>query len=212
MAKENDGQDGNNKVNEDNSNTTIKTSNISLKNNMSGAKWLWLYPNSTYPLKKGAYQLKIYSDGQADLDSVVLYSVDSDNFSNTNKENKNLVFNPKFSSPAQIADYKKINPTKHILKIENATRPFMISFAEAYDPLWVAYSNDDNNPGNNIKTSSLPLYSVVNGFYINKTGNYTLTIEYQPQKWFVQGGIISVITVIAILTIYIVRHKIIAIH
>ena len=174
---------------------------------MSGAKWLWLSPNSTYPLKKGTYQLKIYSDGQADLDSIVLYSVGNDNSTNTNKENKNFVFNPKFSSPAQIADYKKINPTKHILKIENATRPFMISFAEAYDPLWVAYSNDDNNPGNNFKTSSLPLYSVVNGFYINKTGNYTLTIEYQPQKWFIQGGTVSVVTAIIILIILVVGQE-----
>ena len=88
----------------------------------------------------------------------------------------------------------------------------MISFAEAYDPLWVAYSNDDNNPGNNFKTSSLPLYSVVNGFYINKTGNYTLTIEYQPQKWFIQGGTISIVTVIIILIILVVGQERIEIH
>jgi hypothetical protein len=212
MEKE---QASNNGNENNNNNTTIKTSNISLKNNMSGAKWLWLYANSTYPLKNGTYDLKIYSNGQADLDSVVLYSVGNANSSNTFKNNKNLVFNPKVSSPAQIADYKKINPTKHILKIENATRPFMISFAEAYDPLWVAYSDDNNNQNNNtsnFKTSSVPLYSIVNGFYINKTGDYTLTIEYQPQKWLIQGGTVSVVTVIIILIILAVGQERIEIH
>jgi len=65
----------------------------------------------------------------------------------------------------------------------------MISFAEVYDLVWIAYCDDSdnnnnqnnntkNNTSNHFKTSSLPLYSVVNGFYINKTGNYNLTIEY----------------------------------
>jgi len=86
----------------------------------------------------------------------------------------------------------------------------MISFAEVYDHAWITYrdasgnnnnqnNNTKNNTSNHFKTDSLPLYSVVNGFYINKTGNYNFTIEYQPQKWFIQGGTISIVTAIIIL-------------
>jgi hypothetical protein len=38
----------------------------------------------------------------------------------------------------------------------------------------------------------------VNGFYVNKTGDYTLFIEYEPQKWFVQGATISTISIVLI--------------
>ena len=78
----------------------------------------------------------------------------------------------------------------------------MLSLAETYDPLWMAscdipdstYDNrisDHKSDGKKFKTSSIPLYSAINGFYINKTGDYILTIEYQPQIWFIQGMTIS---------------------
>jgi hypothetical protein len=79
----------------------------------------------------------------------------------------------------------------------------MISFAESYDPLWSAYTNVDENKrqnsgnsGYSMMTKSIPLYSVVNGFYVNKTGDYSLIIEYQPQKWFIQGATISIMSLV----------------
>ena len=52
--------------------------------------------------------------------------------------------------------------------MKNATRPYMLSFAEEYDPLRVAYTNvQSTNHNDNFKTNSIPLYSIVNGFYIN---------------------------------------------
>jgi hypothetical protein len=82
--------------------------------------------------------------------------------------------------------------------------------------MWIAYSDTNNkdsniqngNDNDHFKTSSVPLYSIVNGFFVNKTGDYTLIIEYKPQSWFIQGGIVSIITVIAILVIYFLRHTI----
>lgn len=98
------------------------------------------------------------------------------------------------------------------MEIKNATRPYMLSLAETYDPLWIACYDitnrgTDDNDNNNFIISSIPLYSIINGFYLNKTGDYTLTIEYQPQKWFIQGAIISIITAISILTILLLSRK-----
>lgn len=194
-----------NKDVENNEKNNIRIGNISLKENNSGLKWL--YTNSTY-LGKGTYEFQIKTDSKTDLDSVVLYSVVNNNSSNKSPiHNETLedLFNSKVSPPAQISGYKKIDPTKHILNIKNATRPYMISFAESYDPLWRAYTNVDgnksHNSGNNsdsFVSNSIPLYSVINGFYINKTGDYSLIIEYQPQKWFIQGATISIISLVAI--------------
>jgi len=92
-------------------------------------------------------------------------------------------------APAEIISYQKIDPTKYVVKV-NASKPFMLSFAESYDPLWVAYVNGE-------KIQSVPLYSVINGFWFNQIGLLEITIEYEPQKWLYVGSIISATTLIA---------------
>jgi len=96
------------------------------------------------------------------------------------------------NTPARVTKYRKISPTQYIVEI-NATEPFILAFVNAYDPLWIAYVN-----GERIK--SIPLYSVINGFWINQTGQLEITIEYEPQKWFYYGSVISVTTFLACLT------------
>jgi hypothetical protein len=88
--------------------------------------------------------------------------------------------------------YQKIDPTLWKVKV-NATQPFMLSFAESYDPLWVARVKD----GKTKEYQSIPLYGVINGFWINKTGEYEIEIRYKPQEWFYIGLAISATTFIA---------------
>jgi len=72
----------------------------------------------------------------------------------------------------------------------------MLSFAESYDPRWVAYVNGE-------KLEPLQLLSVINGFWINQTGILDVTIQYAPQDWFYLGSIIS-ITTLSVCTFYFV--------
>ncbi|MEM3703624.1 MAG: hypothetical protein QXX79_04300, partial [Candidatus Bathyarchaeia archaeon] len=132
-------------------------------------------------INKGTYDLSISSNGNSLLDVIYIFSVE--------KENETLedIFKSE-ENPANIITYQKINPTKYTAKI-NATKPFMLSFAEAYDPLWVCYANGE-------KISSIPLYGAINGFWINQTGTLEITIEYEPQKWFQTGTTISATTFI----------------
>jgi hypothetical protein len=214
-----------------NTNNIIDTSNISLEdldnvegsisgNNGDKTQLKWIYLNNTY-LEEGRYKIKIHSDSQVDLDSVIVYSTAYDHTKagrggQATKQYEALedLFNPSDSNePAFIEDYKKIDPTKYEVKIRNATRPYVISLAETYDPLWVAHfdpsldntSVDEDN--NRFEKRSIPLFSVVNGFYINKTGNYTLTIEYEQQKWLFEGGIISACTATAIVTLFVLSSR-----
>ncbi len=42
--------------------------------------------------------------------------------------------------------FKRMNPTKYYVKIENATEPFILIFSESYNPQWKAYlSNDETD-------------------------------------------------------------------
>ncbi|MHA1665149.1 MAG: hypothetical protein ACTSVW_04890 [Candidatus Njordarchaeales archaeon] len=144
----------------------------------------WTYIGPIY-LEKGKHTIEITSSTQSNLDVIWLYS--------TQKGNETLedIF-ASGEKPAEIIGYQKVNPTKYVVEV-NASKPFMLAFAESYDPLWVAYVNGQ-------KVRSVPLYGVINGFWINQTGPLKITIEYEPQKWFYYGSIISITTLIACIT------------
>lgn len=98
-----------------------------------------------------------------------------------------------------LIEYKKISPTSWKVNV-NSTRPFVLSLAETFDSGWVASSG-------NYQVSSKPLYGVINGFYIDKVGTYTLNIEYRPQKLFEIGLTISIVTIIVALAHLAILNK-----
>lgn len=99
-------------------------------------------------------------------------------------------FDEVFSSITNI-NYSQINPTRFIART-NASDPLVIALSAAYDPSWVCYTNGQ-------KSRSFPLYGVVNGFWINQTGQLDIIIEYEPQKWFFIGSVVSAATLVACL-------------
>jgi hypothetical protein len=120
------------------------------------------------------------------LDVVWLYSTKNNN------ETLNELFKTN-ETPASIINYTKIDPTKYKVKVK-AKKPFMLSFAESYDPLWEARVYKD---GVKVEVAkSIPMYSVINGFWIDETGNLEIEIRYKPQDWFVLGLWVSVTTFI----------------
>lgn len=90
-----------------------------------------------------------------------------------------------------IINYEKVNPA--LVKVSvNATKPFILSFAESLDPLWIAYADDGTN------FPKVTINSVLNGFLVGKIGTYTIMIEFVPEKYLEMGRTISLITFLAI--------------
>jgi hypothetical protein len=170
------------------------TSNIPLISNRSQFTWQYF---KTY-LNAGKNELKINSKSASELDSVVIYSTDKNN-----ETLENIFGVPNVdlrASPAKIMDYNKIDPTKYVVKVKSQ-KPHLLTFAQPYDPLWTAHTED-----NSYSTHSIPLYSLSNGFYINKTGEYRLVIEYKAQAWFNQGSTITIIA-LCVLGGYLIWRK-----
>ena len=133
-------------------------------------------------LKSGDYTLKIVSVEESYLDVVWLYPTYTDQtleqFFNTGERT------------AEIISFDKITPTLWKVRV-NIMKPFVLSFAEAYDPLWEAEVYKD---GKLLGTyTPFPLYSVINGFWIDKTGNLEIVIRYKPQYWFKVGVTVSLV-------------------
>lgn len=92
-----------------------------------------------------------------------------------------------------IANFSKPNisfventPTKVTVHVSKATTPYYLVFRETYDPHWAAfYSNGTEvNPRDHIAVNGF-----ANAWYMNKTGNYTITLYYtlQTDAWIAWG-------------------------
>jgi hypothetical protein len=81
-----------------------------------------------------------------------------------------------FSKPK--ITYTKMSPTSVSVYVNNATTPYYLVFRETYDPHWAAfYSNGTKvSPRDHIAVNGF-----ANAWYMNKTGNYTVTLYYTPQ-------------------------------
>jgi len=84
---------------------------------------------------------------------------------------------------AAVISYERKDPSTYEVTV-NSTGPYFMVFTEGYDPLWRASSGG-------IETAPVPVYSAVNGFYINKTGVHKVTVYYGPQPWHNAGLVIS---------------------
>lgn len=110
---------------------------------------------------------------------------------------------PEETESRPTVSYEKINPTQYKISFSAVEKPFILAFAESYDPMWKL--QEKNREGyfekrfnslfskNNDIFPHFPLYSVINGFYIDpqKLKTNELIIEYEPQNWFEAGLWIS---------------------
>lgn len=104
-------------------------------------------------------------------------------------------------SPARVS-YDRISPTHYRLKIQGLEKPSTLVFSESYDSNW-RISVAGSYAGTH---TSYPVYSLVNGFLVEKNGDYD--IYFYPQKYVIPGLIVSVTALaIIILILLVLRRK-----
>ena len=129
------------------------------------------------------------------LDQLIVYSLKNDE--------EELDLNHLFSGKHELKiSYEKANPCEYEVSIENSTSPLILVLSESYHPLWKAYLDDEETP-------SIPVYSLVNGFYINKTGSFHLKIYFTGQTYANTGLEISAITLISVTIVLLLPQAII---
>ncbi len=74
--------------------------------------------------------------------------------------------------------FKEINPTYFRVTVSGLTVPETVVFSESYDPRWELNGK-----------SSIPIFGLINGFKVNKDGEYDLI--FTPQKYLDSGFILS---------------------
>jgi len=152
---------------------TLGTTQIHLEPQGDDPDPTWFTGNTVW-LGAGPTPIHVQAAAHMVVDACLLYTNDTA----TTPED---LF-PEVEPPAEI-DYEKVDPTRYRVRVR-AERPFMLALAETYDPLWVASGPD-------LQVSSTPLYGVINGFMLDQTGSYELTIEYQAQQWARFGKLLT---------------------
>jgi len=131
------------------------------------------------------------------------------------REKKNLIENS-----AKIT-FDKINQIKYKISVKNATSPFFLTFSERFSPDWKLYEYSEGKQPilseifspvgffsvSNLLRKPLPeknhfisnMYA--NSWYINKTGDFDLVLDYKPQSLFYLGFFISVVTSLVLLVV-----------
>lgn len=110
---------------------------------------------------------------------------------------------------APYISFQKINSAQYLVHIRNASEPFFLMFPESYHPLWTATYMDTNT----IIPSKYHFFvnGYANGWYINKRGNYDITIEFSAQKTLVIGkwisGIALLLSCLLVLYQFILRRR-----
>lgn len=153
----------------------------------------YLYPQIVAPTVTGTFewitsdpltlelqnQISLSATGRVELDQLVIYSL-----------SKNTTLNDYFKTteaPLKVS-YKMLSFTKFIANIE-ANKPFFLALSVMYHGDWKAYLNGE-------EIESIPLYSWVNGFYLEKTGNYEVVLEFIGQRYVIYGWVISTISLV----------------
>ena len=94
-------------------------------------------------------------------------------------------------------EFRKIDPTKYIVKVSDANGPFILNFNQTYHPGWEISINS---------LAHFRLNSFSNAWFIDKKGTYEFELRYAPQRYVFIGGIITIATVIIITVIFLKKR------
>ena len=165
------------KVDNQNLNITIP------KTHVNDTAWIWTAP---VELNEGNHSIFVTSDVNIIIDMITIKS-----FQNNINHSANTTIN-----------FERINPTNYIVRV-HAPNPFFLIFSESYHKGWTAHIDGQQIPNEYHFMAN----GYANAWFINKTGTYTITIEFWPQKLFTIGSTISITSLILCL-LYISKNKI----
>ncbi len=98
-------------------------------------------------------------------------------------------------SEGVILESTKLSPVKYKVSLSKTSEPFYLIFSQNYDQGWKIYDGQKSLADKN--------HYLVNGYanawYLESSNEEReLTVEYQPQKWFVRGIIVSFVSFLVI--------------
>lgn len=94
--------------------------------------------------------------------------------------------------------YVKVSPTKYIIETGIIERPSILVFSDRFSPGWELEMFDAKH---------IRFNGYVNGWFIDKPGEYRLKLEYKPQRLFIYGIMVTAISALASIIILVIDKR-----
>jgi hypothetical protein len=156
--------------------------------NLNSSQWVY----STAKGDAGNNKISVESDGIATIRQIVIYS---DSYEG---ETLRSIFSEKQSRPS-ILDHSQISATKYQATV-NASDSFILLLDSPYHSSWSASVNGHHY-------GATMIYPGINGFYIPESGTVNVIIEYDLQRWFIIGVMLTISTFFGCLTYLLWERK-----
>lgn len=150
------------------------------------SKWRYTPPIN---LTQGQHRITVFLPYGVKISKLVCFSISK----NEELMTVDDIFRGETMNP--IVEYEKLEAEEYTVRV-NASSPFILAFSETYHGLWHAYTDD-------YEYQKFPLYSQINGFFINKTGSFTIKIEFLPSRAHYLGEAITTLTLLSMFISYI---------
>jgi hypothetical protein len=160
-----------------------QTRSLDFASNERGFKWI---DTSPLYLQTGNNTFELYGTGKVEIDQMVIYSLKEVESTGALDE----IF--KVENEQTKVSYRKIDVTKYMVHVKT-TSPILLMFSEAYNDFWKAYLGDE-------EIESIQVNYFTNGFYIPKTGEYDVVVEFTGQRYVTYGGIVSILSIVSVAT------------
>jgi len=158
-------------------------------------KFRW-YEEGPLQLERREQDILLSANGEILLDQMILYSLEE----SENESVLQSLFGSNHYSPT--IQYEKVNPTAYHLHVKTE-QPFFLLFSETYNPLWKARFNDGQ------EVQPIIADSVINSFYINRTGEFDMNVYFEGQKYADAGIRISLSCLLVIAVIVLLPRSVV---
>lgn len=100
-----------------------------------------------------------------------------------------------------VATFTQLSPTTYIIKIREAKSPFFVTLQESFNKYWSLSIETSSNVIKVDKSDHLLINGYANAWFINRSGDYNIMLEFGPENYFRTGGIISIAAFISLAVI-----------
>lgn len=108
--------------------------------------------------------------------------------------------------------FEQISPAKYKVSVTDAQNPFFLVLSTTFDPRWRAYLTTANGKDELLPSKNhLEVNGYANGWYIEKSGNFEMFLEYSPERILKIGqkfALAMIIIAISTLVGYFIRKHI----
>ncbi len=90
--------------------------------------------------------------------------------------------------------FYKISSTKYNVKVRGSSGGFLLAFLNLYDTGWKAYINESNYLASLPETNHVLINDYANGWWVDKKGDFDMTLEFFPEKLLRVGWAVSIVS------------------